>query len=69
MLGFLPPYCLHEIVQAFVAREEGHRDDRYAYLMCVGLFVGTAGEGERACGPSEGVRIGSHAASAIPQPC
>lgn len=46
ILGFLPPYCLHEIVQAFVAREQGHRDDRYAYLMCFGLFVGTAGEGK-----------------------
>ncbi len=45
ILTFVSPYCLHEIINAFKAREEGHRDDRYAYLMCIGLFVGAAGDG------------------------
>lgn len=43
LAGFIPPYCLHEIVQSF-DNEACRTDKAYPLLMCAGLFIGTFSE-------------------------
>ncbi|KAJ9113834.1 hypothetical protein QFC19_000027 [Naganishia cerealis] len=41
--GFIPPYCLHEIIQSF-DDQRSKQDKAYPLLMCAGLFVGMFSE-------------------------
>lgn len=43
LAGFIPPYCLHEIVESF-DNEACRTDKAYPLLMCAGLFIGTFSE-------------------------